>query len=605
MEVITTDDLITADKYFEAEQGIHIRKSDVEWPKSLPFRHAMVECERSVPFRNELMLALNDAFEAIRAIPAWRKALTCRGVDLLEAARYEWYFGMCSQAHRGWVIEHILKKFSPQTLIWVSPQESLSSIETQQFQKMLGRRKIIFHHFRSNKNECKGKSLDPGTGFWKVALRDMKNSLVQALHSLVSSSRSNTLDLKGRNRILFIENFPNSAKVSADVAQVLEESNDVSCQFIATRRSVIDAVEGLRRLALLSEVTPPWIWIEAAFRQLLVSLLAQRISRASVFRDKMLSNAVLLNREQFAFIAAKAWRTAAMFCCLCNDLIEKYRPQVIATTSIAGSFARASVDLAERQGASSFLVQHGAFCMDEFERHIPQKRALVWGQRDKRRWIEAGFSAESISVTGSPKLERPLTLLKDPKYSEPSKTKICRVVYFPSMSGGAAVSLTNSRRLLFAVINAIRPLSHTKLVIKVKAEDNCDLFDSIEAGERVRVVRDRAAYDVLLESDVVIVSTSTVGIEACALDKILIVLGFPGVRLVEVYEEYGSALIASTEMDIRTYLKRILVDPLLVGKLKAGRRRLVEDMFAGGASNPSRRMAEIIAQEARGCSSNG
>lgn len=604
MEVITTDDVITADKHVEAEQGIHIRKDDVEWPSALPLKLATLESERSPPFRNQLMLALNDAFETIRAVPAWRKVLTCRGADLLEVARYEWFFGMCSQAHRGWIIEQILERFSPQTLIWVSPQELHPSIETRQFQKILTGREIIFHHFRFGKNVPKGKSLDPGTRFWKLAAGDIKYSFVQVLRSVSSRSRSNTLDLKNENKILFVENFPNSAKASAAVARALQEFDDVAYQFVATRPSVMDAVKGIQRLALLSEITPPRVWIESACKQLQVSLVAQRISRTAVFRNRMLSNAALLNRREFAFAAAKSWRNAAMFCCLCNNLIRKYRPRVIATTSIAGSFARASVDLAKRQGASSFLVQHGMFYLDDYEKHILQDSALVWGERDKRKWIQAGFSEKRITVTGSPKFDRLSRLSASVDQPQPSPAKLFRVGYFPSMSGGSTVSLMSAQRMLFAVISAVQSLGQTKLTIKVKAEDNCQLFEKIELGEQVRVIRDRAAYDVILESDVVIVSTSTVGLEACALDRPVIVLAFPGVRVNEAYEEYGSALIASTETEIEAYLKSIREDRRIASELNAGRGRLVCDMFGGLVTDSSTQGAEIIAQEARRSSVN-
>ncbi len=56
-----------------------------------------------------------------------------------------------------------------------------------------------------------------------------------------------------------------------------------------------------------------------------------------------------------------------------------------------------------------------------------------------------------------------------------------------------------------------------------------------------RIVRDKTSQQVIRDSDVVIVVSSSTGAEACIADKPLIVLRLPGIPEVIPYRKYGAA----------------------------------------------------------------
>ena len=596
---IAEQDVMTVIEQIGTESVIHIYKDNVEWPVTLQVETEVLDSEKSPRFRNELMRAMEAIFEKIRSIPAWKKVLVYRDVDLLEIARYDWFFAIYEQMHPIWALEQILGRFSPKTLVWVSSKDRVPQISAKDLKYELAQRGVRVLYFPLQSDPKGKKLLTENVQFWRRALSDVKAAAAQGLRSFLSRSAISLSRTTGCPTVLFVENFPNSAKVSASVARVLQEYDDLDYQFVATRSSVVDTVAGLRQLTLLSKITPPRVWFESVYQQLQVSYLAQVITREIISGEYAIWDglAVLMGAE-FSQAMAKWLRRAVVFCCQFGHLIETLQPEVVATTSMVGGFARAAIALAKKQGASTFLIQHGPPNLDEFETYVLQDKILVWGERDKRNWIRIGFQPDSITVTGSPKFDGLSALTKEHDAVNQPAPGVFRVTYFPSMSAGSTVSLGNSRRMLLTVLRAIEAMQDTKLVVKIKGGDEFPIINEIDETQFMQIVRDRDAVDVILESDVVIVSTSTVGFEACALDKPLVVLNFPGIQINGAYLEYEAALFAATEAELKVCLERIRDDEQAVEHLRIGRRKLVHEMFADLVPGAAKRIAAVIAMDA-------
>ncbi len=159
------------------------------------------------------------------------------------------------------------------------------------------------------------------------------------------------------------------------------------------------------------------------------------------------------------------------------------------------------------------------------------------------------YNPEKIFVTGSIKFDEIEGKYKD-KTNSKSAPSTLKVTYFPSLSGGSTVSTTASDWMLGVIWEAVRKLPNAELTVKLKASDNHKVYNDYETEGLVKLNRSYDATQIIIDSDIVIVSTSTVGLEACALARPLIVLTLKGVQVSEIYQEYGAALFASSPEDL-------------------------------------------------------
>jgi CDP-glycerol glycerophosphotransferase (TagB/SpsB family) len=119
----------------------------------------------------------------------------------------------------------------------------------------------------------------------------------------------------------------------------------------------------------------------------------------------------------------------------------------------------------------------------------------------------------------------------------------------------------------------------------------------------VRILREGDPIDAILESDAVISATSTVGFEACALDRPAVILAFPGVEIPDAYEEFGAALLVRDGEDAAEALVRLINDSTIAERLQEGRHRLIDQMFAGLVPGAAKRAVSALAAVAQSRSS--
>ena len=82
--------------------------------------------------------------------------------------------------------------------------------------------------------------------------------------------------------------------------------------------------------------------------------------------------------------------------------------------------------------------------------------------------------------------------------------------------------------------------------------------------------------------------------EACALDRPVVVLTSPGVWLPREYEAYGAARFAATGEELAACIADELPGGSGAQALAEGRQRLIDDMFAGLVAGADRRIADGV-----------
>src|SRR5437588_170595 len=120
-----------------------------------------------------------------------------------------------------------------------------------------------------------------------------------------------------------------------------------------------------------------------------------------------------------------------------------------------------------------------------------------------------------------------------------------------------------------------------KLTVKAHPGDRTGLLPMmLREYPEVKLIKDGGSQEVICNSDLVIVVSSTTGLEACAAGKPLVLLRAPGVPSFVPYCVYGAALaIDVSRPDAATELANAIQglqsDPNQVAALSAGRLLLL------------------------------
>lgn len=163
-----------------------------------------------------------------------------------------------------------------------------------------------------------------------------------------------------------------------------------------------------------------------------------------------------------------------------------------------------------------------------------------------------------------------------------------------SRTGGDVSTVAASRRTLQAVLTACRELN-ASLTIKVHPSDRTQVpEDEARPFDGVTVERTRGSQDVIMDSDVVIVVSSTTAFEACLAGKPLVVLNLTGVEDNIEAHETGAAIYLEDGDQLSKALADLFSDTRLRERLAEGGRRLVERRIGVADGRAARRAAAAL-----------
>ncbi len=222
--------------------------------------------------------------------------------------------------------------------------------------------------------------------YWRAGLSRIKKDLIKAVQPGGRNSKKDIVDVPDKIRIMFAENFPNSAKISASVSRALRRNEDIQVNILATNPAVIDAVSEMCDADLLDQTTSRMGWAEIILRKILTLLFVWLMGCRQLqkrFAAENQINLFISRRQKIA--AAKSIMRAIQYTGQFDKAIQKYRPHRIATTSINGCFARAPMSLAKKYGIPTYFIQHGLTYFESYEMRVLQDYAIVWGDYSREK----------------------------------------------------------------------------------------------------------------------------------------------------------------------------------------------------------------------------
>lgn len=287
----------------------------------------------------------------------------------------------------------------------------------------------------------------------------------------------------------------------------------------------------------------------------------------------------------------------ACFYEIANALIERERVDCVAVNQDLARWQKVLISVGNARGLRTICFQHGVSAdLPRYERHIAKQVAL-WGEREREVYLKNGHATpERIAVVGDPFLQ----VLKATRYS---RQEIChRLGLDPEkkiilMACERFVTLysgferpTGSNRNLWQLCNAVRKLSDVQLLVRMKEEKvyaefggNLDLKREILGrAQGIRVVVDSISniYQLLYIADLVVVSFSTLGLEAMLFGKPVLVLHLDRDHDLMGYVKSGGVLCARDEGEIVPAITAALYDEATRCRLAESQGRFLKYNFA-------------------------
>lgn len=565
--------------------GLVTTYSGVEWPEGEVAPEQRVTSPRSLEILDRCHDWLDPKLERF----AKRAMSGSDGLpeDLAQIARYPLLFDMAPWFCRSLVLRELLGQGE---VVWMWRPESSA-------QEELGR--LLAAGVPCVRCEWKAKA-SPGPSPFGAKAREVAYALRQGVRDRRGNDRWRPHRATTATRVVFAEFFPNSTEWSLVLGRELGTKAGVEVAWLAGRPEVADrlrargvesnSIEVARFPRLAAALRPE---APASFKRFVEAGLSERRSAESGGPFEEPAGRVLEAIAPNRLLAAQRWRRV-----ICASL-RTLRPDAVVTTTYSSLFGAAVAAVCDELGIPSVYLQHGAFPARRAYSRVPQDLALVWSEYEAAVLRPMLRQNAGVSATGPVLYDDWIRRVASSPPRDASSR--ARVAYMASRTGGAVSSEAASRRTVRFVVDACERLG-LDLTVKVHPADATRILEEEIAGAAgVKVERSRSSQDVILESDAVIVVSSTTAFEAAVAGKPIVVLNLTGAEDFTGVAEAGAALYVDNGNDLEAALLSALEDRSAQARLVEGRRRLASQRLGGGdGSATSRAATAVLALALRG-----
>ena len=568
----------------EAEDGERARRaapagaSEVMWsgspaPPELCGPLVRIPGPRATPF-----LA-----DAMATIDAWRREVDDRWHPVGEVARYELMLGLAADLHRPWALARMREQMHPDAIVWATPGGVLADLRPHHSLGCAPDVQIVPLRARPISLRKRAKEL---------AYDHLRRPIVGRLRARTAPTASGA----SRGRVLFVEFYPNNAKILVGLAEAVKaEGHEVV--WVSGRKEVTDRLVAAGVTDPIRELPDPkCVRVNGALRRD-VRALRQRIPRLAPPGDGAAAGSwsTLQGRLRLDQILRES---AAWYAGL-RQTLEALAPSAVVSSTFSDFCGRAAAAAAEDLGLPSVYVQHGAQPYDYTNAFFVHRWAFTWGEQGRRALAANAPTPPKALATGSPLYDDLIARVKarGPRPFPTDRRPV--VAYLAPRSGGAICSIPLARRLLAALVRAVEGLDW-KHTVKPHPGDHTGVLPAVlPRNPSFELYDSGSSQDLILSADIVVVTSSTTGFEACLADRPLIVLLLEGGTDFCGYVEHGAAIAATTEQALEQALRTLAGDDAQLEALRAGRRRLIDEVLAGGNGDAVRRAATWVSKIAR------
>ena len=321
----------------------------------------------------------------------------------------------------------------------------------------------------------------------------------------------------------------------------------------------------------------------------------------------------------FSYLFSKTFVGAVGFIEVMKRVIDVEKPDIIVAACEYGAYGRSAVVEGRLREIPTIGIQHGAFDPNNFDyryiaheittdgrldpNHCPiPDKTVVYGTYNKDILIGlCGFPEDSVVVTGQPRYD--MLYHADTFYSKEKFLKKYKVNpdHKIVLWATACHGLSNEENIknFNAVFRATQNLKDVALIIKQHPREGGRYTKMIEKyldNYKITAVitpKSSDTYEQLYVCNVMLTKTSTVVVEAVALNTPVIILNLSGDSDIVDYVKEGVALGVYKEEDLQPVIEKLLEDDT---ELARNRRTYIEKDLYKIDGKASERVADLITQ---------
>lgn len=199
----------------------------------------------------------------------------------------------------------------------------------------------------------------------------------------------------------------------------------------------------------------------------------------------------------------------------------------------------------------------------------------VMEELTKTRILNRGVNDERVIITGQPAFDQ-LAKIKD------NKVEVIRSKYGIKKSDKLLLFAGQQTTDKITILNKILEIekNNEDLFLILKPHPNEDIniyYNAVREKKSSAIIIRDDLHSLIMESDLVIIEFSTVGLETIFLDKDLITVNITGKRDIAPYAESGAAISVNKIDNLEKIIKMVLNDKDVKIKLKKGREKFHND----------------------------
>jgi hypothetical protein len=263
-------------------------------------------------------------------------------------------------------------------------------------------------------------------------------------------------------------------------------------------------------------------------------------------------------------------------------------------------FEKVMLQLAKERGIPSLAIQHGVLTNLRDKngdwtflesRHSDADIIAAWGMRGREWFVKNGIPEERVVDMGSPRYDA-IFALRDVAKQNTNNIILATSGLPTSFSSYNTVSTAKRyEEFIREICLAITKFPEKKLIVKLHpfADEIIDVISVVHnVDPNIRIAKNENIVDLILDSDLLISTYSSVVLESMIIGKPTMVFDaladmFEPVHL--PYAESGASLKIQEPDNVRSTLEMFFSDQSLRGKLEKNSRRFVSEHLSNPANS--------------------
>ncbi|MBW2974485.1 UDP-N-acetylglucosamine 2-epimerase [Candidatus Woesearchaeota archaeon] len=324
----------------------------------------------------------------------------------------------------------------------------------------------------------------------------------------------------------------------------------------------------------------------------------RKIKKNKVFRKKLTYKNIRLFHSMedildYLFIVSYL-KDVFTYLCLDNFFILR-KPKLIIHMGEGPKEHKIIVDFSKKYGIKTLFVMHGSFGIDYSVYSLKSDKIVVYGKHYKDLLIRMKTEGNKIVVEGNPSWD----YLAKKRFD---KEKIMSELKIP---GGKKIVLLATVHipidlrdgLAYSAVRSMARLKDYFLIIKLHPEEKPDFYRELlrKYNLEAKIISDiNLLHPLISISDLVIISNSTVGLEALILDKPLIDVNLTPNDYYQDYVVSKVALGVRDEKYMLPAIRSVLEDKKVRAGLKRNRKRYLYEHAYKMDGRASERVLKVI-----------